>query len=801
MCAPSPWLASARPPAPRARFGPWVALQLGLLASLLAACGRGASELPLDREAFARRLLSAPAVEVSAPAAWAAAAGAVVARLEAAPGPRPVATVLGAGRSGLPRLVLAPADHPLARLALEPYGFKLLPGLGFELAGRRCASPRDALIAVLRDPERPGRPLTLCVANDGAAFAEGLASQRLGLEPGLLLIRGGELEARFELADRAPRLRLSLDLAQERARTALGSARLERRGFEAYVPLEPSLEQRFEATLRRTERALERLQALGVAAPPSPPPLFLHSSGDALLRLFGQVAFVQRSPGSPYVHAWVLPTPPFDDGGAGYASEWASRSLGPPASLWIDEALGALVAGEDGESYGADLEAIAAAALRSGRVPSLEELLGDGRRIPPLWRPGLRAIVLRELLALSSRDLRDLWTGRAPLPPAAQLEERFLAALDRAAREAPRIERAGMQPLGVGAGLWLGRRDRGRAERLLSGRLFAELAALGFESVRLRVPYAERPGARAWFPPPAEAFGEGCFGDAELLGILALARSHGLRAVLELDVLSGPQGDLTAADVLASPAAWERWFDRTEAVHLHAAWLAERAGAALYSLGSDLPAATRSDPEQVRAWVQGGGPAAIEPELDLELTELRAARWRELIERLRAATGIALSFSPINDYQIEQLGFADRLDCLGVDLFGPLTYAGEASLENDDGFLQNRLQAHLDFCRREAAQRGVPLWISGLGYPRTGESAEGLARRRGATEPGIQRRVLALFQGVYRNAEQGPPAPDRAPLLGVCLWRWPILPDEREERGFLLEPHDPVVRHWLRERP
>jgi hypothetical protein len=772
-----------------------------LLALALAACAPGGMDLPLDREAFARRLLSAAEVEVSAPEAWRDAAAKVVARLAAADGPRPVATVLGEGRPELPRLVLAPADHGLVRLALGPYGFQPLPGVGFVLAGRRCVSPRDALVAVLRDPERPGRPLTLCVANDGAAFAEGLASQRLGLEPGLTLIRGGELEARFALADQAPRLRLQLDLAPERARTAEEAARLERQGFVAYVPLEPALEARFEATLRRTERALERLAELGVGAPPSPPPLFLHSAGDALLRLFGEVAFVQRSPGSPYVHAWVLPAAPFDDGGAGYAAEWASRSLGPAAAAWIDEALGALVAGERGEVCGADLEAIGAAALRAGRVPTLEDLLGSGRTIPPLWRPGLRALLLRELLALGSHSLRDVWTGRAPVAVDPELEERFLAALDRAARQAPTAQRGELPALGLGAGVWLGRRDDGRAERLLSGRLFAELRQLGFESVRLRVPYSERPAARAWHPPPAEAFGEGCFRDAELLGLLALARFHGLSPVLELDVLSGPQGDLTGADVLASAPAWERWFERTEAVHLHAAWLAERGGAGLYSLGSDLPAATRSDPAQVRAWQRGGGPAAIEPELDLALTELRAARWRELLGRLRAACGIALTYSAINDYQIEQLGFADGLDCLGVDLFGPLTYAGEASLENDDGFLTQRLEAHLEFCRREAAERGLPLWVSGLGYPRTAGSAEGLARRRGATEPAIQRRLLALFQGVYERAAAAPPGPGQAALLGVCLWRWPVLADEREERGFLLEPHDPVVRHWLEERP
>jgi hypothetical protein len=697
--------------------------------------------------------------------------------------------------------VLAPSEHPLAARALAAYGFEALPQGGFEIDGRRCSEPRDALVAVVRDPDRPGRPLTLCVANSGQGFAEGLSAQRLGLTPGITLIRGGELEARFQLADSAPTLRLVLDLGAERRRAVERAARIQRRGFVAHVPPDPLMAGRLQSALEHTEAALSRLEALGCPLPEQAPLLFLHTHGDALQRLFGEVRLVQRSPSSDFVHAWILPAAPFDDGGAGFATECASRSLGPAAAAWLDEALGPLVAGDGGLYLGANLDEIAAAALRAGRAPSAEELIGDARRVPPVWRPGLRALLLRTLLeGAPAGSLRELWTGERAVLADGTLELAFFQALNAAAERLsppPAVARPAPIELGLGAGLWLGRREGRAAERLLSGRVFSEMAALGLTSVRLRVPFSQRPEVGDWYPPPVEAFGEGAYRDAELIGLLSLARAAGLAPVLQLDELSGPHGDLTGTEVLASIAEWNQWFERSEALHLHGAWLAQRADAALYSLGSDLPMATRSDPSRVRVWTPADGPLAHMPILDLELTTLRQQRWRELIQRLRAAAPIALTYCALNDFELEQLGFADRLDCLGVEFLAPLVYEGEASLENDDLFLEQRLEYLLQSCRSRAERYGVPLWISTLGYPRTGASADQTARRRGPTLPSIQRRVLSLFERVYRRALNEPLGRGQAPLQGVCLWRWPITADEREERGFLLELSDPVVRDWL----
>ena len=249
-----------------------------------------------------------------------------------------------------------------------------------------------------------------------------------------------------------------------------------------------------------------------------------------------------------------------------------------------------------------------------------------------------------------------------------------------------------------------------------------ELRALGATDVALVVGWSQADVA-------AVTIRRGPVDDATVRAALAAAAARGLRAtlfpILQLDRVSPGQwrGTLAPADV-------DAWWSSYEAFIVHHADLAAAAGAAALVIGSELGS-----------------------------TESWRDRWYHLISRVeRRFTGALLYSANWDHYQ--HVTFWQRLDAIGVTGYFELARDRAASVEDLVAGWTSARDALLAF----AAERGLPLWLTEVGYP----SVDGGAvwpwdyTRRAAVDVEEQRRAFAALARSWAGHA----------LAGLFVWEW-----------------------------
>ena len=221
----------------------------------------------------------------------------------------------------------------------------------------------------------------------------------------------------------------------------------------------------------------------------------------------------------------------------------------------------------------------------------------------------------------------------------------------------------------------------------------------------------------------------GAVGDDVVAATLAAAAARGLRAtvfpILQLDRVGPGQwrGTLAPADV-------DAWWSSYEAFIVHHADLAAAGGAAALVIGSELGS-----------------------------TEGWRDRWYHLISRVERRFQGALLYSANWDHY-EHVSFWERLDAIGVTGYFELTGDRAAGVDA----LAAGWVAPRDALLAFAAARGLPLWLTEVGYPSVdgGAVAPWDYTRGGPVDVEEQRRAYAALARAWAG---------RA-LAGLFVWEW-----------------------------
>lgn len=267
-------------------------------------------------------------------------------------------------------------------------------------------------------------------------------------------------------------------------------------------------------------------------------------------------------------------------------------------------------------------------------------------------------------------------------------------------------------------GLWAGTTAATARARL------DELVALGATDVALVVAWGQRD-----VHADRVARGPITVADEVLVAALAHAAATGLRTtlfpILVLDV-TGPgqwRGTLAPRDV-------DRWWTSYEAFIVAHARLAATHGAQALVIGSELGS--------TQAWRE---------------------RWYHLISRVERIYDGALVYSANWDH-FEHVSFAARLDALGVTGYFELTRDRDASVDELARAWARPRAALLAAARA----RGLPLWLTEVGYP----SLDGAATapwdytRAAPVDLEEQRRAFAALARAWSDQ----------PLTGLFVWEW-----------------------------
>lgn len=257
----------------------------------------------------------------------------------------------------------------------------------------------------------------------------------------------------------------------------------------------------------------------------------------------------------------------------------------------------------------------------------------------------------------------------------------------------------------------------------------AEIARLGATGIVLPVFWSSRDVASTSIEPfhygvPREAY------DRAIVEIASRAHSRGLAfevlPIVRLEHLA--PGDWRGT---LRPADWDAWWDSYRRFILHQAVVAERAGAEIFCVGSELGS-----------------------------TESQTDRWTGLIADVRRLTRAKLLYSANWDHY-GVVEFWDRLDAVGMSAYHELASAPGASQDE----LDNAWRRHRDAILAWARPIGKPLYLTEVGYP--AQSAAAVHpwdyTRRDAPDPEAQARCFRAFAAAWRDVPE---------LGGVTVWIW-----------------------------
>lgn len=257
----------------------------------------------------------------------------------------------------------------------------------------------------------------------------------------------------------------------------------------------------------------------------------------------------------------------------------------------------------------------------------------------------------------------------------------------------------------------------------------AEIARLGATGIVLPVFWSSKDAASTAIEPfhygvPQEEY------DRAVVAIASRAHARGLAfellPIVRLEHLA--PGDWRGT---LRPSDWDAWWDSYCRFILHQAEVAERAGAELFCVGSELGS-----------------------------TESQVERWTRLIADVRRITRAKLLYSANWDHY-GAIRFWDHLDAAGLSAYHELAPAPGASQDVLDASWRRHHDAILEWAR----PLGKPLYLTELGYP--AQSTAGVHpwdyTRRGAPDPEAQARCFRAFAAAWRDAPE---------LSGVTIWIW-----------------------------
>jgi len=750
-------------------------VSLALLALSWAAFPRAAQEPPANGESFAlfQGLHASASLHFSVPSGpCAAAAQRLAARLR---GDIPVSIAPEERDPEAVRILVgAPTDPELLPCA-RACGVEPLVG-GFRVLGRDYTRAGDALVAVIEDPLRAGRPLCFVLGNDlelVSAYLDGIP--RL-TRPYLWVHADGELALECPLArDGQPRAEEARDYLARRTRYFEGGFEIDDHGLVVHLrsSVGPERWRDYGLALARARRRIEHW--FGAAEVPDRE-LFLYLHLEDFEACLGTSALSLANRLRPRVHVLLASGMP-DDGGAGMARVLARAVAGAPAAEWLEDGL-ALAAAETWWQHPLD-EWIAH--LVAGKLlPGVNELFAPdaGERISEHALLPARALFFRQAVqGADARRVRALWKGAVGDPERnSQLYQRAVGAATEATRRAgakrsdapersePRTDsaataakerpdtrerRARQSPFRSGLAL-VEDEHAGYGSRAVE-QAIAGACALepGPDALSLTVfATTEDPLAPLCAPHAQSVYASAA--DLALASAAGAARAADLDVLLSLEVLARPSG--AWADVLSWTGADDQslFWTRYERIAEHYALLSELLGLELFSFGSNL---------RESAQTEGQG-----EEKTSELHALRRANWKDLIARLRAAYRGGLVFTARSPAEAEAAGFLDQLDYIGL-LFFPRGLGAAPEEAELRRVLRFELQQGLDL----GVRWNKPLLLVQAGFPARADSWSRPMVPRGALDLVAQQRYFeALADVLEQKLENG------ATLRGFFLWNWSL---------------------------
>lgn len=670
-----------------------------------------------------------------------------------------------------PRIVVGMAGHPdLLGLAPEVRG---LEGGGFAVAGRPFREDGDVVVATFADPVRLGLPLTLIIGNRLEELVHHLGDLDPVWQPGLRVLRDGELALRAALDVDGHLVEDELEdflLARGSARRGVVTKRAPGVALTAPgTPGEP-LDRRVAAYAEHCATARANAARVLRGAPTREVELRVSTHPADVMRERGALRLSHVHPGRPELVTALVASGLPHDHGAAVAQGTALGILGNTRRAWLAEGFGTWISGR---WWGWPLFEWVAHLERGGLVPSLEDLLDprvDRTASIHVVRP-LRAFLVGVLLEeRGPGGLRDLWRGEGNPAADAELGDAFAAALARTAevhadlldaRRVARREASGARPLRRGVCLPVD--VRGGEERLLSPDLGASLdraAALGVDSLALSFFAFQEPRPRRWAGERARGPVDTTLSDLALLHVVGEARSRGMGVLLLPELLATPSGTWSDGHGLASPADNAAFFEHLQAFLLHYGLVAELAGCDLLALGSGRREATRTRPEE------------DDVEVVRKLKATRRAGWTETIERLRPVFHGLLTYCAKDGSEVRDFEFWDELDRVSLNAFPALPgFATKEDRQRSRGQLERSLRRGIAAAR--TAER--PLLVTQIGFPSHAEAAAHPLVARGPVDLEEQERLYRLLADVLADIAQDPVS---SPWLeGLYLWAWD--PDPR----------------------
>lgn len=255
--------------------------------------------------------------------------------------------------------------------------------------------------------------------------------------------------------------------------------------------------------------------------------------------------------------------------------------------------------------------------------------------------------------------------------------------------------------------------------------------------------------------------------DDDLAAEITSAHARGIKVALKPHIWSSDfwSGDAWHGTVKqTSPEAHARWWRSYRAFVLHYGELAERSGADLYCIGTELVEMTTRYPEE----------------------------WRGLIADLRKVYHGPLSYAAHWDRELDSIQFWDALDYIGITAYFPLDLPEGATVDQ----LVAAWRPARERIEKIAARTGRPVLFLEAGYrPVADAHREPWRYDGGAIDLDAQARAYEALFRAFAGAEW---------WRGIYFWKTFTDPARADRFGedmgfsFRRRPAQEIVRNWFR---
>lgn len=274
-----------------------------------------------------------------------------------------------------------------------------------------------------------------------------------------------------------------------------------------------------------------------------------------------------------------------------------------------------------------------------------------------------------------------------------------------------------------------------------------QIAALGANAVELLTPIYQQDGRSVALTRPPRR----CPSDAQLEQILRHARGRGLAVhLMPIVLLAEPRDNEWRGQL--KPADWDAWWAAYEQQVVRLAELAQRTGAAMFSIGSELLS-----------------------------TERQTDRWAALAAAVRQVFDGRLVYSTNWDhYHVPD--FWPHLDLVGINGYWKL--ADDPSVEDDA--LIARWREIRGQVLAFAARVDRPVLLTEIGYPSLpwalADPWNYVAQGDAPVDPRAQVRGYAAFLSAWHDDLK--PGGAANPFAGVFFYEWDLWADTHRDTGY-----------------